>query len=327
MDKIEKNILVLGGGGLIGSHLVEVLLRLDQVITNITVLDNMKYCYSDNLNNVRDDIDVSVSDARQVFEYLTKKADDNYYFDEIYNLAGVVAAEDFMKYPLEAYWVSVMSMNGILEYKRLINEKVKLLFTSSSEVYGNAEVIPTPEEYIGAVKIDGVRSGYDEGKRSAETIISAYRRMYDINSMVVRIFNTFGERQLSNGRLVSTMVKDALKYNRINVNMPGTQTRALLYVEDCVKLLISAMNNQVDIPVNVGGVEQLRMWDVAWLIRDLIKKKFDKVITISPTKEIEDDIKSRMPDISRAKEIYGWKPNISIEDGINKVIDYWSNRL
>jgi len=78
---------------------------------------------------------------------------------------------------------------------------------------------------------------------------------------------------------------------------------------------------------DVGGVEQLRMWDVAWLIRDLIKKKFDKVITISPTKEIEDDIKSRMPDISRAKEIYGWKPNISIEDGINKVIDYWSNRL
>jgi len=331
----EKKVLILGGAGFIGSHLVELLLGKRNIgkvnsrpeyVRDVTVLDSFEYCYFDNLDSVKDRIKVVTADANNVGVWLKREAECGVIYDEIYHLAAIADTLDFTAQPIESFKVSVMPMLDILEYKMDINKDCKLLFTSSSEIYGEAEVMPTPESYNGNLSCDGVRSGYDEGKRAGETIIAGYYREYGISCTRVRIFNTYGERQRASGNLVGRMVHDALKYGEIMVDMPGNQVRTLLHVSDCVEMLVNVMEKQLNNPVNVGGVDIISVEEFAGLVSFLVKKQLKKKVRITKDNERYGDIKRRIPDISIASDMYGFCPRVSLEEGVTRVIEYWRNR-
>lgn len=323
MDTNTKT-LILGGAGFIGSHLADRLLTTGR---EVHVLDNMKYCYSGNLSMAErsSNFHLHVQSATDgLLKFLSSR--DIPRFDEIYHLAGLVSTADFVAEPQEAFLVSVLPLLDLFEYQKS-NPYTKLLFTSSSEVYGNPPIIPTPEDCFGSVDFCGPRSGYDEGKRSAESLISAHIRSGGTFARV-RLFNTFGPRMRANGRLVPTMVRSALTDGKITVNGTGEYTRTLLWVGDCIDALVMAMEKQSELPFNIGGLSMSSIADIASMIAervDFISGK-EKVV-IEHTDPIQHDVFRRQPDISRARDVLGWSPSTSIEYGIDQTVQYWRFRL
>lgn len=312
-------VLVLGGAGFIGSFLVESLLGDGH---SVTVVDSFGYCYPDNLS-AAEGAEVVREDCASPFWEIRGE------YDAIYHLAGVVSARDFIERPLEAFWVSIIPLVKMLRYKEGRPEAA-MLFASSSEVYGEAKEIPTPESYVGAIDPAGIRSGYDIGKLSGEMMIYAHARergsrILPVN--IVRIFNTFGPRMRANGRLVPTMVKDALEKGKIIVNLPGTQRRTLLYVDDCVRALRTVAETGIGGPVNIGGIETYTMWEVAEIVQRVVKEEAG--IRAEPVvgEEIVGDIMDRKPDISKIESAVGWKPKISVEEGVRRTVRYWMSRV
>lgn len=315
---MDEHVLILGGGGFIGSHLAEKHVELED---HVTVVDTFHLCYPDNLDAVRKRIAVQVADVSEWMWSVPRTTP----WDRVYMLAGVVSTADFVKDPLEAFWSSVGQvrnvMNYLLDEMEISRRPIKVLFASSSEVYGNPTEIPTPERNMGQVDCRGLRSGYDEGKRAAETLIVSYRRMCAAHCATVRIFNTFGPRMRANGRLVPTMIKSALEEGVIRVNKPGIQTRTLLYVDDCVEALVRACELMPEEAVNVGGVETMTMWEVAELVEREIPCK------IEVAEEIAHDIGHRKPDLRLAKGLLNWEPTTKVADGVHRTVEYWRPRL
>ncbi len=317
----ERSALVLGGAGFIGSHLVEDLLAGG---SRVTVVDSMEYCYADNLEAARSSDRLTVITA----DVTRPDWEVEGHFDEIFHLAGVVATGDFVARPTAALWTSLLPLAKLLRYRADHRPEVKLLFASSSEVYGKAEVHPQPEEYVGHVDCIGPRSGYDEGKRAGESLIVGWARELgmDCACAIVRIFNTYGPRMTANGRLVPTMVHDALKNASIAVNRPGTQTRTLLDVRDCIRGLRKAIALQHPRPINIGGVETMPVRETAERIASAVESRTGRPVTLEWAPEIDADIARRRPDITRARELLDWQPTIPFEEGIERVIDYWQDR-
>lgn len=311
--------LILGGAGFIGSHLAE---RLLETGRDVTVMDSFKYCYPDNLQHALESKNLYVI-AQDATLYLELVLENRY--DEIYHMASLVSTNDFVSDPIAAFWTSVLPMNMLLEHKRK-NPQVRLLFTSSSEVYGNPDTLPTPETELGKVDFRGPRSGYDAGKRSAETLIASYQRIYGVGCAVVRLFNTFGPRMRANGRLIPTMVRDALREGHIQVNKPGSHTRTLLYVDDCVSGIIKAMEVQSELPVNLGGRSQQSILQIATNIVDILVK-MDNATNIEFGPELPHDVTYRQPYIARALELFAWQPITPIEEGIKRTIAYWQEDI
>lgn len=316
--------LILGGAGFIGSHLADRLLTTGR---EVHVLDSMRYCYAGNL---------ATAERSQKFHLHVQSASDNLIgflsrrdvpkFDEIYHLAGLVSTDDFVSNPQEAFLVSILPLLDLFEYQNKY-PYTRLLFTSSSEVYGNPPVIPTPEDCFGSVDFCGPRSGYDEGKRSGESLISAHIRNGGTCARV-RLFNTFGPRMRANGRLVPTMVRSALVDGRITINGTGEFTRTLLWVGDCLDALVMAMDRQSELPFNIGGLVMSSISEIASKIAervDLVSGR-EKVV-VEHTDPIQHDVFQRQPDISRARDVLGWSPSTSVEYGVDRTIQYWRGRL
>jgi UDP-glucuronate decarboxylase len=308
-----KRILVTGGAGFIGSHLCERLLeREDEVLC----VDNF---FTSRRNNIRHLL------VNPMFEFMRHDITWPLYVevDEIYNLACPASPIHYQFDPVQTTKTNVHgSINMLGLAKRL---KVKILQSSTSEVYGDPTEHPQRESYWGNVNPIGVRSCYDEGKRCAETLFFDYHRQHKLKIRVVRIFNTYGPRMHPNdGRVVSNFVLQALRNDPITIYGSGHQTRSFCYIDDLVSGLI-AMMDQDDIvgPVNLGNPMEYSIKDLAMMIRELAESSSEIVYNPLP----QDDPVRRKPDITLASKKLGWDPKFSIREGLLQTIEYFRKTI
>lgn len=317
------NCLVLGGAGFLGSHLVDHLLAEGHAVT---VVDSMRECHPDNLAGARHTggsrLTTVVADATDPGFAIDDR------FDEAYHLAGVVATREFVARPVDALWSALLPMQRLLQHKRERNPHLRLLFASSSEVYGDPRTNQQHEDDRGNVSCVGPRSGYDEGKRATEALIAGHRRQFGLAQpcAVLRLFNTFGPRMTANGRLVPSMIHGALTRGEIVVNAPGSQTRTLQYVSDCIEAMRRAIRRQAAIPINVGGTETMTVTAIAEAIAAAVVRRTGRPVRLVAGPPVEDEIMQRRPDLSRARELLDWQPAVAVADGIAATIDYWLPR-
>ena len=309
-----KRILVTGGAGFLGSHLCERLLKDGHEVISI---DN--YFTGSRLNVVH------LLD-NPYFELVRHDVTVPYYaeIDEIYNLACPASPLHYQTNPIKTIKTSVMGAINMLSLAKRI--KAKILQASTSEVYGDPEVHPQPEDYWGHNNPIGVRSCYSEGKRCAESIFTNYHIQDNVNIRIARIFNTYGPRMdPSDGRVISNFIVQSLKGEDITIFGDGSQTRSFQYVDGMVEGLIRLMNAPDNFiqPVNLGNPDEVKMRDLADKILQLTQSKSN--ITFHPLPP--DDPMQRNPDITVAKQQLDWDPGIELEEGLIHTIDYFKKLL
>lgn len=311
MEK-RKTILVTGGGGFIGSHLCERLLHEGH---DVVCVDNF---YTGSKNNIRHLLD------SPHFELIRHDITLPIYIevDAIYNLACPASPVHYQNNPIHTTKTCVSGSINMLGIAKRLN--IPILQASTSEVYGNPLEHPQTEEYWGNVNCIGVRSCYDEGKRCAETLFFDYRRQLDIAIKVVRIFNTYGPRMLPyDGRVVSNFIVQALQNRDITIYGDGTQTRSFCYVADLVEALVAMMNTSSEItgPINLGNPGEFTMLQLAELIIELTNSNSKMIFKDLP----QDDPFQRKPNITKAKKILNWQPEVELREGLEKTIDYFAS--
>jgi len=315
LDKV-KTILVTGGGGFLGSHLCERLLKAGHIVY---CLDNFATGAHANINHLDDHASFFVLE-HDVTEPLTIGTE----FDEIYNLACPASPVVYQSDPVKTVKTNVQGAINVLELARKSGATV--LQASTSEIYGDPDQHPQQESYWGNVNPIGPRACYDEGKRCAETLFFDYHRQHGLNIKVARIFNTYGPRMgLSDGRVVSNFIVQALQCNPITIFGDGNQTRSFCYVDDLVDGLIKLIGSPASFkgPVNLGNPVEIDMLKLAEIVLTLTQSSSKVTYSTLP----EDDPRQRRPDISRAKEHLGWQPTVSINDGMERTVEYFSTLL
>jgi len=304
-----SKILVAGGAGFIGSHLIKKLLDLGHFIY---CLDNLS---TGSLVNIKDYMD---NDNFEFINHDIINPIPHYNVDTIYNLACPASPIHYQMDPIKTMKTSVIGTYNIIDLALLENAKV--IFTSTSEIYGDPLEHPQKETYWGHVNPIGVRSCYDEGKRCSETILSDFYKFQNLKVSIARIFNTYGpDMQIGDGRVVSNFIISALNNKDLIINGEGKQTRSFCYVEDTVDglLKISASDNFG--PFNIGNPNEISIQYLA----ELIIKLTDSKSKISFGALPQDDPLRRNPDISKAKDILNWEPFIDLKDGLNRAINYF----
>lgn len=306
-----KKILVTGGAGFLGSNLCE---RLINERNDVICLDNY---FTGSKKNIKHLLN------HPNFELVRHDVTNSFYaeVDEIYNLACPASPPHYQYNPIKTIKTSVLgAINSLGLAKRI---KAKILLASTSEVYGDPEIHPQPEAYWGNVNPIGLRSCYDEGKRCAESLFINYQKEHDLKIKIVRIFNTYGPNMNPyDGRVVSNFIVQALKNEDITIYGKGNQTRSFQYVDDLVEGMTRMMNSRDDFygPVNIGNPDEFTILELAEKIIKLTSS--DSKITFMPLPQ--DDPMQRKPDISLAKkELKGWEPNIKLEEGLLKTIEYF----
>ena len=307
---MRKKILVTGGAGFLGSHLCEKLLSQGH---DVICLDNLFTGQKDNIAHL-------IGNA--YFEFVRHDITFPYHVevDEIYNLACPASPVHYQYDPVQTIKTSVHGAINILELAKVT--KAKVFQASTSEVYGDPEVHPQPESYWGRVNPIGQRSCYDEGKRCAETLFFDYHRQNQIKIKVARIFNTYGPRmKLDDGRVVSNFIIQALRGQDITIFGDGTQTRSFCYVADLVEGLVHFMNTPDDItgPMNIGNPNEITMLDLAQAILRMTNSSSKIVFKPLPS----DDPKQRQPDVTFAKKVINWNPNVDLEQGLGETVKYF----
>ena len=310
---INKRVLVTGGAGFLGAHLCERLLR-----------DGCDVLCADNFfTGTRSNIAHLLQNPQ--FELLRHDVTFPLYVevDEIYNLACPAAPVHYQYDPVQTTKTSVIGAINMLGLAKRC--KAKILQASTSEVYGDPELHPQPETYWGHVNPIGLRSCYDEGKRCAETLFFDYHRQHRLRVKVARIFNTYGPRMHPNdGRLVSNFIVQALQNKPLTIYGDGSQTRSFCYVDDLVEGLVRLMAtaDKVKGPVNLGNPEEFTMRELATTIKSLTGSRSRLVSHDLP----QDDPKQRRPDITLAKRLLSWHPQVKVRDGLEKTIAYFRER-
>jgi UDP-glucuronate decarboxylase len=242
--------------------------------------------------------------------------------DQVYHLACPASPVHYQFNPVKTIKTNVLGTLYMLGLAKRV--KARFLLASTSEVYGDPEVHPQPEDYRGNVNCIGIRSCYDEGKRVAETLAFEYYREHQVDIRVARIFNTYGPRMLENdGRVVSNFVVQALRGEPLTVYGDGSQTRSFCYVSDLVEGLIRLMNGNYIGPVNLGNPGEYTILELADIIQKMIDPGTNLVFKTLP----EDDPKQRQPDITRARNYFGWEPTISLAEGLKLTIDDFRERI
>ena len=310
-----KKILVTGGAGFLGSNLIDKLLQDKQ--NYIICLDNL---YSGNINNIKK------YEHNSNFEFIKHDIINpiDIKSDEIYNLACPASPVFYKKEPLQTIKTSVYGIFNLLELAKKYG--AKLLHTSTSEVYGDPAVHPQNEEYWGNVNPIGERACYDEGKRISETILIEYAKKYSLPIKISRIFNSYGKNmQTNDGRVISNFIVQALNNHDLTVYGTGSQTRSFCYVDDTIEGLIKLMGTPDFItgPVNIGNNHEYTIIDVAKMIIEKTNSKSKIIYKELPS----DDPKIRQPDIKLANKILSWCPKISLDEGLDKTIEYFRGIL
>ena len=309
-----KKCLVTGGAGFLGSHLCKrLLIEGNEVIA----ADNFYTGTKDSIVELLDNPNFELVRHDITFPLYVE-------VDEIYNLACPASPIHYQFDPVQTTKTSVHgSINMLGLAKRL---KAKILQASTSEVYGDPQVHPQPESYMGNVNLNGPRSCYDEGKRCAETLFFDYYRQYNLRIKVARIFNTYGPNmQPNDGRVVSNFIMQALQDKPITIFGDGSQTRSFCYVDDLIEAFFRLMDSPDDFtgPINIGNPVEFRIMELAEKVIKLTNSKSKLVYDKLP----DDDPIQRQPDINLAKEKLGWEPKIHLEEGLIMTIHYFENLL
>lgn len=306
-------ILITGGAGFLGSHLSERLLNEGH---EVICLDNFYTGFKRNIAHLL---------PNPNFELVRHDVIDPFKFevDQIYNLACPASPPHYQHNPIKTTKTSVMGAINCLGLAKRV--KARVFQASTSEVYGDPIVHPQPEEYWGHVNPIGIRSCYDEGKRVAETLFFDYHRQNGVDIRIVRIFNTFGPRMNpDDGRVVSNFIVQALRGQDITIYGDGTQTRSFCYVDDLIEGFSRLMNqDEVTGPINIGNPGEFTMLELAEKV--IAKVGGSTKLTFHPLPG--DDPKQRQPDITLAKKHLDWQPKVSLDDGLDRTIDYFRKLL
>ena len=306
----KKTVLVTGGAGFLGSHLCKALLDRGN---HVVCIDNF---ISGRLSNIEPlkkspDFDLLIHDVTEPY---------NFYVDEIFNLACPASPIFYQRDPIATYKTTVLGAINALDLA--LKWSAKIFQASTSEVYGDAQIHPQPENYWGNVNPCGIRSCYDEGKRGAESLFFDYRRKHHIRIKVARIFNTYGPNMnVDDGRVVSNFIIQALKGKNITIYGDGMQTRSFCYVDDLIRGMLALMDSDDSVigPVNLGNPCEVSMVGLADKIVKLTGSKSKLIFMPLP----DDDPKKRRPDIALAKKLLDWQPEITIDEGLSRTIEYF----
>jgi UDP-glucuronate decarboxylase len=306
-------ILVTGGAGFIGSHLCE---RLIAEGHDVICLDNFFTGRRENVFNLLDDRRFELL-RHDVIEPVLLEV------DQIYNLACPASPIHYQYNPVKTVKTSVMGMINMLGLAKRV--RARILQASTSEVYGDPEVHPQPEEYWGNVNPIGIRSCYDEGKRIAETLMMDYHRQNNVDTRIARIFNTYGPRMMEHdGRVVSNFIVQALRGEEMTIYGEGQQTRSFCYVDDLVEGLIRLMNTDgVHDPVNLGNPGEFTIKELA----EEVARICGTGARIKYCPLPQDDPKQRKPDITRARQLLNWTPTIPLREGLERTVADFAGRV
>jgi dTDP-glucose 4,6-dehydratase len=307
-------ILISGGAGFIGSHLVDYYL---QNHAEVIIIDNLITGKQENIqHNLKNKglrfINCDVCNPPSIESEI----------DLVLHFASPASPFDYLKYPIETMKTASVGTINMLELA--LKKNAKFVLASTSEVYGDPLVHPQVEEYWGNVNPIGIRSVYDEGKRFAESITVAYHRKLGLRTGIVRIFNTYGERMRpGDGRVIPAFIEQALKNRPLTIFGDGKQTRSFCYVSDLVNGIVKLADADYPMPINLGNLNEFTIIELAQKIRSLTGSKSKFVYKPLP----EDDPHRRNPDISKAKQILHWEPKIELEQGLTNTIEWFKNRI
>jgi len=307
----EKNmrIVVTGGAGFIGSHLTEELLKQGH---SVVVIDNFITGSRRNLEHLinSDKLSIVEHDITKPI-YLAEK------IDRIYHLASPASPIDYQKMPIQTLKVGALGTHNILGMAKTHNARI--LLASTSEVYGDPEIHPQTESYWGHVNPIGPRGCYDESKRFAEALVVAYRDYHKVDTRIIRIFNTYGPRmRLNDGRVVPAFISQILAGEDLSIYGDGSQTRSFCFVSDLVRGMMLAMEKGDRDPVNLGNPAEITIKQFAERIIALTGIKANMIFGPLP----QDDPKRRQPDITKAKTLLHWEPEVCLDDGLKKTIEW-----
>ena len=299
--------LVTGGAGFLGSHLCDELLRRGH---RVICVDNLETGTLNNIEHIR----------TPEFVHLNLDIIEPYFIDEsidfVYHLASPASPIDYLRLPLHTLKVGSYGTHHTLGLAK--KHRARFLLASTSEVYGDPQVHPQPESYWGHVNPIGPRGVYDEAKRYAEALTMAYHRQQGVDTAIVRIFNTYGARMRPHdGRAIPTFLRQALQDRPLTVFGDGSQTRSFCYVDDLVHGLVLLAESGEHLPVNIGNPQELTLLELAENVVRVTGSKSEIVFEALPV----DDPQVRQPDITRARQLLGWEPQIGLEEGLRRVLE------
>jgi dTDP-glucose 4,6-dehydratase len=298
--------VVTGGAGFLGSHLSDALVASGH---RVICVDNLETGSLQNVEHLRGDSFLFLNHD------LTRHLEIDEPVDLIFHLASPASPIDYLRLPLQTLKVGshgTQNALGLAKWKR-----ARFLLASTSEVYGDPAVHPQPESYWGNVNPIGPRGVYDEAKRYAEALTMAYHRQQGVDTCIVRIFNTYGRRMRPyDGRAIPTFLRQALANQPITVFGDGSQTRSFCYVDDLVRGLILLAGSGEHMPVNIGNPQELTLLQLAQAVIDATDSKSEIVFEALPV----DDPQVRQPDITRARQLLGWEPQIPLEEGLRRML-------
>jgi dTDP-glucose 4,6-dehydratase len=303
---LVASAVVTGGAGFLGSHLCEHLLEQGH---RVLCVDNLESSSLVNVDHLRD----------EAFTFLNHDVIDPIHIDDsvdfVFHLAALASPIDYMRQPLHSLKTGSYGTHhalGLAKWKR-----ARFLLASSSEIYGDPQVHPQPETYWGHVNPIGPRGVYDEAKRYAEALTMAYHRQQGVDTAIVRIFNTYGPRMRAyDGRAIPTFMRQALENKPLTVFGQGSQTRSFCYVDDLVRGISLLATSEEHLPVNLGNPREFTILELAETVIRVAESSSEIVFEALPV----DDPQIRQPDITRAKQLLGWEPEVELEDGLRKML-------
>ncbi len=309
-----KVAVVTGGAGFIGSHLCEELILkgykvycLDNLITGS--LENIEKLFgNENFVFLKQDVTNYIHIPEKV--------------DVVFHFASPASPEDYLRYPIQTLKVGALGTHKTLGLA--LAKNALYVLASTSEVYGDPSINPQREDYWGNVNPIGPRGVYDEAKRFAEAMVMAYHRYHNLDVRIIRIFNTYGPRmRLNDGRVVPNFISQALKGENLTIYGDGKQTRSFCYIDDLIEGIILSIEKGLPEPINLGNPQEITILEFANIIKELVPETKGFTYKQLP----QDDPKQRRPDITKAKNLLGWEPTVSIYDGLKKTIPYFKKKL
>lgn len=310
----KKVAVVTGGAGFIGSHLCA---RLLQEGYKVICLDNLITGSRKNISALENDPSFDFKEHN-----VTKFIRINGKVDFVFHFASLASPDDYLRFPIQTLKVGSLGTHNALGLAK--EKKSVFVLASTSEVYGDPLVHPQPESYWGNVNPIGVRGCYDESKRFSEAITMAYHRVFNMDTRIIRIFNTYGPRmRLNDGRVIPNFITQALLGRPLTVYGRGTQTRSFCYIDDLVEGIFRLMQRSWPMPINLGNPSEFTILQLARLVKKITGSRSKLIFKILP----QDDPKQRQPDIRLAKKLIKWTPKVQLEDGLKKTIPWFAAEL
>ena len=311
-------VLITGGAGFLGSHLCD---RFLAEGNTVIAMDNLITGSTDNIAHLM---------GNEAFTFIRHNVNNYIYVDgpvdAVLHFASPASPNDYLEHPIHTLKVGAIGTMNSLGLARA--KGARFLLASTSEVYGDPQINPQTEDYWGHVNPIGPRGVYDEAKRFAEAMTMAYQRYYGMETRIVRIFNTYGPRmRLNDGRVVPNFVYQALTGEPLTVYDDGRRTRSFQYCSDLVDGIYRLLHSDEKLPVNIGNPNEMTILEFAQTVLEVSGSESD-IIFVKPTDDrITDDPKVRRPDISKAREVLGWEPKVSLRDGLTKTIEFFRARV